>query len=134
MSIPEASQLVLSAAAMGQGGEVFILDMGDPLPVVELAEKMIRLAGFEPDVDIEIIFTGARPGEKLVEELVHSPEELMPTAHDKIFVAGIPSLEPTVIDSGLERLRDLVEAGESAELRRFLNRLLPEADLVGDTR
>lgn len=134
MSIPEASQLVLSAAAMGRGGEVFILDMGDPLLVVELAEKMIRLAGFAPHDDIEIIFTGARPGEKLVEELVHSPEELMPTAHDKIFVAEIPLLEPATIDGGLERLRELVEAGRSAELRRFLNRLLPEADLVGDRR
>jgi FlaA1/EpsC-like NDP-sugar epimerase len=134
MSIPEAAQLVLSAAAMGRGGEVFILDMGRPLSIARLAEKMIRLAGFEPHEDIEIVFTGPRPGEKLAEELVHSPGELTPTSHPKIFVAEIPSLEPAALHSGILRLRDLVEAGESSALRRFLSELLPEADLVGDAR
>jgi len=130
MSIPEAAQLVLSAAAMGQGGEVFILDMGKPLPIVKLAEKMIHLSGFEPYEDIEIVFTGPRPGEKLTEQLAHSSEELAPTDHPKIFVGTIPSLDPSTVDRGLSTLQELVEIANGPELRRFLNRFLPEANLA----
>jgi len=79
---------------MGQGGEVFILDMGTPLSIVQLAEKMIRPSGFEPYEDIDIVFTGASPGEKLAEQLAHTSEELQPTANPKIFVGTIPSLDP----------------------------------------
>jgi FlaA1/EpsC-like NDP-sugar epimerase len=130
MSIPEASQLVLSAASMGQGGEVFILDMGTPLSIVQLAEKMIRLSGFKPYEDIDIVFTGASPGEKLAEELAHTSEELQPTANPKIFVGTIPSLDPERVRGGMERLHELIDLGDDAGLRRFLNELLPEARLA----
>ena len=86
MTIPEASQLVLQAAAMGKGGEIFVLDMGEPVRIVDLARDLIRLSGLQPD-DIEIVFTGLRPGEKLYEELYFDDEEMQPTPHPKLFVA-----------------------------------------------
>jgi FlaA1/EpsC-like NDP-sugar epimerase len=86
MTIPEASQLVLQAATMGKGGEIFVLDMGESVRIVDLARDLIRLSGLAPD-DIEIVFTGLRPGEKLYEELYFDDEEMLPTPHDKVFVA-----------------------------------------------
>jgi FlaA1/EpsC-like NDP-sugar epimerase len=86
MTIPEASQLVLQAAAMGRGGEIFVLDMGESVRIVDLARDLIRLSGLRPD-DIEIVFTGLRPGEKLFEELYFADEEMQPTPHPKVFVA-----------------------------------------------
>ncbi|HZM01283.1 MAG TPA: polysaccharide biosynthesis protein, partial [Planctomycetota bacterium] len=85
MTIPEACRLVLEAAGRGAGGDVMVLDMGEPIKIVTLAEQMIRLSGFEPRVDIEIVFTGVRPGEKLSEELVHDGESLEPTGVDKLY-------------------------------------------------
>ena len=86
MTIPEASQLVLQAAAMGKGGEIFVLDMGEPVGIVDLARDLVRLSGLKPD-DIDIVFTGLRPGEKLYEELYFDDEEMQPTPHPKLFVA-----------------------------------------------
>jgi FlaA1/EpsC-like NDP-sugar epimerase len=86
MTIPEASQLVLQAAAMGKGGEIFVLDMGESVRIVDLARDLVRLSGLKPD-DIEIVFTGLRPGEKLYEELYFDDEEMQPTPHPKLFVA-----------------------------------------------
>jgi FlaA1/EpsC-like NDP-sugar epimerase len=86
MTIPESSQLVLQAAAMGKGGEIFVLDMGESVRIVDLARDLIRLSGLEED-DIEIVFTGLRPGEKLYEELYFDDEERQPTPHPKLFVA-----------------------------------------------
>ena len=86
MTIPEASQLVLQAAAMGKGGEVFVLDMGEPVKIVDLANELIRLSGLRPGVDIDIVFSGTRPGEKLYEELSTKGEDILKTAHKKIFV------------------------------------------------
>ena len=86
MTIPEASQLVLQAAAMGKGGEIFVLDMGEPVRIVDLARDLVRLSGLKPD-DIDIVFTGLRPGEKLYEELYFEDEEMQSTPHPKLFVA-----------------------------------------------
>src|SRR5205814_9626084 len=87
MTIPEASQLVLQAAAMGQGGEIYVLDMGEPVRILDLAKDLIRLSGFEVGRDIQIEFTGLRPGEKMYEELLTHRETLGHTRHQKIFVA-----------------------------------------------
>ena len=84
MTIPEAAQLVLQAAATGQGGQIFLLDMGEPIKIVDLARQMITLSGFRPDEDIDIAFTGVRPGEKLFEELRTEGENIEPTTHPKI--------------------------------------------------
>ena len=86
MTIPEASQLVLQAGSMGQGGEIFILDMGQPVLIADLARKLIRLSGLRPDLDIRIVYTGMRPGEKLNEELTGMGETVLPTCHEKIRV------------------------------------------------
>jgi FlaA1/EpsC-like NDP-sugar epimerase len=86
MTIPEASQLILEAAGIGQGGEIFVLEMGKPVRIVDLARQMIRLSGFEPDEDIPIVFTGLRPGEKLQEELLDEDEGVTRTYHDRIRV------------------------------------------------
>jgi FlaA1/EpsC-like NDP-sugar epimerase len=93
MTIPEAAQLVIQAGAMAKGGEIFILDMGKPVKIVDLAKDLIRLSGFEPDVDIKIQFTGIRPGEKLFEELLTAEEGITSTKHSRIFVA-----KPNAID------------------------------------
>lgn len=100
MTIPEAAQLVIQAGAMAKGGEIFILDMGKPVKIVDLAKDLIRLSGFEPDVDIKIQFTGIRPGEKLYEELLTAEEGTTSTKHSRIFVA-----KPNQID--VERLEEL---------------------------
>lgn len=94
MTIPEACQLVLQASTMGQGGEIFVLDMGEPIKIVDLARDLIMLSGLRPDEDIKIEFTGMRPGEKLCEELNLSDETILPTHHEKIKIfagAGLPS-------------------------------------------
>jgi len=87
MTIPEAVQLVIQAGALARGGEIFILDMGEPMNILALARRMIRLAGFQPDQEIPIVFTGIRPGEKLFEELLTSEEEMETTLHQSIFMA-----------------------------------------------
>jgi len=104
MTIPEATQLVIQAGAMARGGEIFILDMGKPVKIVDLANDLIRLSGFEPEVDIKIQFTGIRPGEKLYEELLTAEEGTTSTKHSRIFVA-----KPSIIDVKLlEELTHIV--------------------------
>lgn len=129
MTIPEAAQLVLQAGAMGQGGEIFILDMGKPVRILELAKMAITLSGLRPYSDIEIVFTGVRAGEKLFEELGLTEEQMSRTRHPKIFIGRIDALPPEKMRYALERLAFLSESGLEVELRRFLNELLPEAQL-----
>jgi FlaA1/EpsC-like NDP-sugar epimerase len=130
MSISEAAQLVLTAATYSEGGEIFILDMGEPVPIVQLAEKLIRLSGFEPYEEIDIIFTGARPGEKIYEELGTEEEQLTPTANAKIFVATSAQAPPGV-DQVLQTLQELVEVGASAErIRDALDAVIPDSQMA----
>jgi len=89
MTVPEAVQLVMQAGAMGKGSDVFVLDMGDPVPIYQVAEELIRLSGLEPDKDIPIVISGKRPGEKLFEELLTAEEGTAATLHQKIFSAKI---------------------------------------------
>ena len=89
MTIPEACRLVLEAGSMGKGGEIFVFDMGESVKIADLAKKMIRLAGLMPDKDIEIAYTGLRPGEKLYEELLNDQENTVPTHHEKIMIGKV---------------------------------------------
>ena len=105
MTIPEAVSLVMQAGAYAQGGEIFVLDMGEPVRIDDLARNMIRLSGYEPDVDIEIVYTGLRPGEKLFEELLMSEEGLAKTANDLIFVGHLGGFTDGELLASLDRLR-----------------------------
>jgi FlaA1/EpsC-like NDP-sugar epimerase len=129
MTIPEAAQLVLQAGAMGQGGEIFILDMGKPVRILELAKSAITLSGLRPFSDIEIVFTGIRPGEKLFEELELTEEQTSRTRHPRIFIGKINACRPERMRDALERLAMLTENGSEGEIRECLNDLLPEARL-----
>ncbi|HLF97789.1 MAG TPA: nucleoside-diphosphate sugar epimerase/dehydratase [Methylococcaceae bacterium] len=130
MTIPEASQLILEAAALGQGGEIFVLDMGEPVRIGYLAEQMIRLSGKKPDEDVRIEYIGLRPGEKLYEELFHEQEQLQPTPHDKLLLARANRREWTELESAFARVeqgcRDFDDAGLLAELRGLVPDYVPE--------
>jgi FlaA1/EpsC-like NDP-sugar epimerase len=129
MTIPEAAQLVLYSAGMGEGGEIFILDMGEPVKILDLARDMIRLAGLVPGEDVEIRFTGLRPGEKLFEELECDEERLAKTRHPKIFIGRLQPYPTERIVEALGRLDRLSRDGHEGELRSYLAELLPEARL-----
>jgi FlaA1/EpsC-like NDP-sugar epimerase len=125
MSIPEAVQLVLQASAMGNGSEIFVLDMGEPVRIVDLARNMVRLAGFVPDEDIEIQFSGLRPGEKLFEELCMDGEDMLPTYHDKIKIFRSEKPSPGSIANWIETLRFLLKEADSDAVKRHLIALAP---------
>lgn len=126
MSISEAVQLVLQASTMGERSEVFVLDMGEPVPIMELARNMIRLAGLEPGEDIDIQVTGLRPGEKLFEELQLNGENVLPTPHEKIRRLRSQAPNPRFIARWLERLRMLLMEGDNDALKAHLLLLVPE--------
>jgi FlaA1/EpsC-like NDP-sugar epimerase len=113
MTIPEASQLVMQAGAIGRGGEIFILDMGQPVRILDLAKQMITRAGLAPDEDIQIKFTGVRPGEKLYEELSASNEQTRPTSHEKIRVWQLPVASDRQVDLMLQTLTDALKGASS---------------------
>jgi len=127
MTIPEAVQLVLQASVLGHAGEIFMLDMGEPVKVVDLARDMIRLSGLEVGRDIDICFTGIRPGEKLFEELFAHGEEYQPTAHSKIFVAaGASNNIPPDLRADVALLEQIARTNDDAAARRMLRHIVPE--------
>ena len=125
MTIPEASSLVLEAAVIGKGGEIFVFDMGKPVKILELARKMIQLAGFRPDHDIAIEFSGLRPGEKMYEELFKSSENLLPTHHPKIMKAQRSDIDPQFADM-LERFIDAAKECDDKTIRTLIRLIVPE--------
>lgn len=130
MTIPEAAQLVLHAGAMRKGGEVFVLDMGEPVRIVDLATDMIRQCGLRPGEDVEIVFSGIRPGEKLYEELSTPDELLTSTRHPKIMSGRLVVPHPAEFEQGLETLAALARRGDEAGARRQLARMLPGSQLT----
>jgi len=126
MTIPEASQLVLQAATMGKGGEIFVLDMGEPVKIVDLAKELIILSGFRPGEDIEIIFTGLRPGEKLFEELRIEGEDMQRTGHPKISIWKNIPMDRAKLRASIAELLDLARRQHHGELARKIKELVPE--------
>src|SRR4051794_33609737 len=131
MSIREAVQLVLQASTMGKGSEVFVLDMGEPVRIVDLAHNMIQLAGLVPGEDIEIRFTGVRPGEKLFEEISMDGENMLPTHHEKIRIFAGAGSKPEVIDNWIAQLLFLVTREDVPGIRAHLSALVPEYKAYG---
>lgn len=126
MTIKEAASLILQASLMGKGGEIYVLDMGEPIKIRYLAEQMIKLAGKRVDDDIKIKYIGLRPGEKMYEELFHEREELMQTAHEKIYLAKSRSLEWGEVISAFAAIQSAYELNQEEELLTELMRLVPE--------
>ena len=124
MTIPEAVQLIFQAGAYAKGGEIFVLDMGEPVRIDDLARNMIRLSGLEPDLDIPIVYTGLRPGEKLYEELLLSGEGMQKTANDLIYIGGEAPFDEALLSEKLTELSELHE-GEEMLLRTKISELVP---------
>ncbi len=134
MTISEAGQLILQAGVLGRGGEVFVLDMGEPVRISYLAEQLIRLAGREPGRDIEIVYTGLRPGEKLFEELFHAHESYAKTAHEKIFLTHSNGVDLDWMVERLQRAEQAVQQYDNDQLRNILLELVPEMGRVPPRR
>ncbi|MCL2700944.1 MAG: polysaccharide biosynthesis protein [Phycisphaerae bacterium] len=126
MTIPEASQLVLQAAATGSGGQIFLLDMGDPIRILDLAREMITLSGFRPDEDIDIVFTGVRPGEKLFEELRTHGEDIEATVHPKVMVWKHQPHPWSAVEAGIAELSGLANCTDRQRIGDAIKRLVPE--------
>ena len=125
MTIEEAVGLVIQAGGMAKGGEIFVLDMGEPVKILDLAKNLIRLSGFEPDVDIKIVFTGLRPGEKLYEELLMSEEGLLDTKHKKIFIGRPIDFDKNDLQKYLIELRDIVLEEDDELMEQAMKNLVP---------
>lgn len=108
MTIPEAARLVIQAGAMAMGGEIFVLDMGEPVKILDLAKDIIRLSGYEPDIDIPIVFSGLRPGEKLYEELLMDEEGIQNTRHEKIFIGRPIDIDYNTLLASLNELKECI--------------------------
>lgn len=129
MTIPEASQLVLQAAAMGEGGEIFVLDMGEPVRILDLATDMISLSGLKPYEDIDIQFSGMRPGEKLFEELATDGEEITKTRHPKIFIGKIERTDVSIVDDAVQTAQRMISEADAYSVAPYLASLIPESNL-----
>ena len=126
MSIPEAVDLVMEAASMGKGGEIYIFDMGDAIKIDDLARKMIKLAGLVPDKDINIVYTGLRPGEKMYEELLNIEEACIPTHHPKIKIAKVILYPFTQVESAIKLLFTLNKRSTESEVVKMMKKIVPE--------
>lgn len=127
ITIPEAVQLILQAVTYAKGGEIFVLDMGEPVKIYDLAVSLIKLLGYEPNVDIPIEITGLRPGEKLYEEILMSEEGLTSTKHNKIFITEPMSITMEELEEKLEKLKELLklEKDENSEVKRYIKEIVP---------
>ena len=128
MSVPEAAQLIMQAGSIGKGGEIFALDMGQPIKIIDIANELVRLSGLEPDIDIPISFIGARPGEKKLEELVHDEETVQQTLHKKIL-----EIRQTITPELLKDITSRITEGElsghefdNIQLRVYLSYIVQE--------
>lgn len=126
MTIPEACCLVMEAGTLGEGGEIFVFDMGQPVKILDLARNMIRLAGYTPEKDIQIVFTGLRPGEKLYEELLNQKETTLPTANDKIMVARVREFEFDAISPAIDQLIETSRSSKTFTTVSLMKKLVPE--------
>lgn len=124
MTIPEAAQLILQASSIGHGGEIFVLDMGEPINIKYLAEQLILLSGKKPGEDIEVVYTGLRPGEKPYEELFHQAEELMETPHPKTLLARSRIVGLSAAEREIDAMSKACDANDETELRRLLDRFV----------
>jgi len=126
MTIPEACQLVLEAGFMGNGGQIFVFDMGDPIKIVDIANNLIRLSGLEPGKDIQLKFTGLRPGEKLYEELFTSNESMLPTHNPKISIARANNIDHKLIMDKINATLDSLYHYSGTEVIERMRELVPE--------
>ena len=125
MTIPEAVQLVIQAGAMARGGEVFVLDMGEPMKIIDLAKDLIRLSGFEPNVDMPIVITGLRPGEKLFEELLLDEEGISETKHDKIFIGQPIYTDYKLLLRSIEEANRIIKTGTDEDIKEYVKTMVP---------
>jgi len=126
MTIPEACQLILQAGAMGNGGEIFLFDMGTPIKIVDMAKDLIRLSGFVPDEDIKIEYIGLRPGEKLFEELITEGEGIVPTSHEKIMTLKGIDCSLDILNGNIEDITRLSEGQDHNQIKQMLKKIVPE--------
>ena len=125
MTIPEAAQLVMTSGAMAKNGELFVLDMGKPVKIIDLAESMIRLSGLEPGKDIQIVETGLRPGEKMYEELLVQGEKLGKTKNKKIFTEKDTPLSEAEVEDKLRILEEALETKSNRAVKKALKKVVP---------
>jgi FlaA1/EpsC-like NDP-sugar epimerase len=126
MTIPEACSLVLEAVTMGNGGEVFLFDMGEPVKILDLAKKMIRLAGLTPGKEVDVRFTGLRPGEKLYEELLNKEEEVIPTHNKKILIAKVIEYDYEKVSKSIEKVIGIAMLNKDEDVVKQMKRIVPE--------
>ena len=126
MTIPEACRLVMEAAIMGEGNQIFVFDMGESVKIDTLARRMIELAGLEVGKDIEIAYTGLRPGEKLYEEVLSNKENTLPTSHERIRIAKVREYEYNEVAAIVDELEDLSRKVEIPDMVKLMKRTVPE--------